>query len=51
VKIFAIDFGGSQVKVLLSGEAKYRKADSGDNANAFIGAFRLWESPQSRSRG
>ena len=29
MKILVIDIGGSHVKVLLSGETKYRKADSG----------------------
>jgi polyphosphate glucokinase len=42
-----IVLGGGNVKLLKSLPAKCRE---GDNANAFIGGFRLWEGPDTLAR-
>jgi hexokinase len=42
MQVLAIDVGGTHVKILTTGRTEKRAMEC-DNANAFLGGFRLWE--------
>jgi hexokinase len=49
MNVLVIDIGGTHVKVLITRQNAHREFDSGDNDNAFLGGFRLWQKLKARA--